>query len=71
MKKYLFFFAIFTIVFTSCNKNEELLPIISEEAISMPDYKVRDGFLVFANRESFVETIKFIGNLSISEREQW
>ncbi len=51
MRKYLFFFAISAIVFTSCDKNEELLPITSEAVINMPDYKVRDGFLVFANVE--------------------
>lgn len=68
MKKHLFFFAI---VFTSCDKNEESLPIKSEAAISMPEYKVRDGFLVFASAESFVKATKFIGNLSDTERKQW
>lgn len=71
MRKYLFFFAIFAIIFTSCEKNENLLPITSGAATSMPDYKVRDGFLVFANVESFVEATKFIGNLSNIERLKW
>jgi hypothetical protein len=37
----------------------------------MQDYKVRDGFLVFANVESFAKATKFIGNLSETERQQW
>lgn len=69
MRKYLFFFAIFAIIFTSCEKSEELLPITSEAG--MPDYKVRDGFLVFANVESFLKATKFIGNLSDTERQRW
>ncbi len=71
MRKYLFFLAIFSITLTSCNKNEEPLPITSEAVISMPDYKVRDGFLIFSNKESFVKTTRFIGNLSDTERQQW
>jgi hypothetical protein len=71
MRKYLYLFIILVSVFTSCNKNEEPLPITSEAALSMFDYKVRDGFLVFSNKESFVKTTKFIGSLSDIEKQQW
>lgn len=71
MRKYICFFAFFSIVFISCDKNEEKLPITSELTTCQSEYRVRDGFLVFTNVESFIKTKKLIGNLSDSERQKW
>lgn len=71
MKKIFYLFALVAFTLTSCDKSEEPLSITSENAIDMPNYKVREGFLVFANVGSFIEATKFIGNLSDIERDQW
>lgn len=71
MKKIFYLFALVAFTLTSCDKSEEPLSITSENGIDMPNYKVRDGFLVFANVSSFIEATKFIGNLSDIERRKW
>lgn len=71
MKKIFYLFALVAFTLTSCDKSEEPLSITSENGINLPKYKVREGFLVFANVDSFIEATKFIGNLSDIERFQW
>lgn len=71
MKKIFYLFALVAFTLTSCDKSEESISITSENAIDMPNYKVREGFLVFKNVDSFKEAKIFIGNLSDIERRKW
>lgn len=54
---------------TSCNKTEEVLPLIS--TVSNADIEVVDGALNFKTAKAFFETSEKLGAMTKKERDDW
>lgn len=72
MKKIIFLLAVMAVIFASCEKEdlEKKNFYISQNSFNT-DYFVRDGYLVFKNKTSFIKTVNQIINLNDGVRKKW
>ncbi|MBN2764797.1 MAG: hypothetical protein JXR27_00370 [Paludibacteraceae bacterium] len=55
------------LLLTNCDKNEsQFEPIVTQK--SEAGYVVRDGYLVFDSKESFIKTLDMVANITDDER---
>lgn len=58
------------LLLTNCDKNEsQFEPIVTQK--SETGYVVRDGYLVFDSKESFIKTLDMVANITDDERRKW
>jgi len=60
----------FTFVLTGCSKNSDELSSITSIKTSV-GYIVKDGYLLFDSRESYISTIDKVANFTDLERNKW
>ena len=70
LKKYVLGLLAITLIITSCDKNEEQIASLNTQKNEL-GYKVKNGYLAFDNKESFIKTVEFVSKMNDKQRRNW